>query len=168
MVRFKILSVALRCAFQVFQVTVQVPNGTFFFIVSMAFRCAFQMFQVTVQVPHGTFLNSFRGFQVFGESGSYNTINGPPAVPPVASGGIYRISIRHLSQPGARKNTSGLKTRALSSYARTHELDLSSCYCTRCGTIHVVKHHVHVQVGLMSRWLLALRGRSWHGCGGLL
>ena len=41
-------------------------------------RCAFQMFQVAFQVP-STILNDLGGFQVSGESGVYNTIKSPPA-----------------------------------------------------------------------------------------
>ena len=42
---------------------------------------AFQVFQVTVQVSNGTFLNDFGGFQVSGESGVYNTLSRPEGLP---------------------------------------------------------------------------------------
>ena len=70
-----------------FQVTVQVPFGTFLNDLLTFQVClsgvsgdrlhAFQVFQVTVQVSNGTFSNDFGSFQASGESGLYNTFKSP-------------------------------------------------------------------------------------------
>ena len=68
-------------------------------LVLLAFRCAFQVFQVTVQVPDGTFFNDLGGFQVSGESGVYNTFRSPQpslAAAPVGSP-AERILVRNFS-----------------------------------------------------------------------
>ena len=59
---------------QVFQVTFSKPFRSG---VSGDRLHAFQVFQVTVQVSNGTFSNDFESFQASGESGLYNTFKSP-------------------------------------------------------------------------------------------
>ena len=97
-----------KFAFQVFQVTVQVSNGTFLnglhgFQVCLSGVSgdrlhAFQVFQVTVQVSAATFLNDFGVFQVSGESGVYNTLS-RPQVP-------FRLAGRCVDGPSRGQNFS--------------------------------------------------------------